>query len=80
MWMASAFFEVPEYTGSKHQLKLSRCGKLSGCKAEMSCNAFDFCRFRTAVAMAGSVRFCSDAFWVKAWIFARSLSKARRSG
>ena len=80
MWMASAYLEVPEYTGPKHQLKLSKCGKLSGCKAGMSCNAFDFCRLRTAVAIAGSVSFCSDAFWVSAWIFARSLCRARRSG
>ncbi len=49
--MASAFLEGPEYTGSKHQLKLSKCGKLSGCKAGMYCIAFDFCRLRTAVGV-----------------------------
>ena len=60
--------EAPEYTGQKHRLKLSRCGRLSGFKAGISCSAFDFCRLRTAVAIAGSVRFCSDPFCVSMYV------------
>ncbi len=72
--MASVFLVGPKYSGSIHQLKLSRFGKLSGWSAGISCSEFDFWRLRKAVAIAGSVSFLFCC------VFARSLCNARCNG